>query len=206
LVGGFEKRIGGIEEPRQEVLETVLRHQDATAWLEGDVLEAEEEEQRISQEWIVEREMSEVQIRALVMPWSRRSEEDYRFRRSLLTALAVTLLLALVIPQVEIPIFEPELQPVDVSDRVARLMMKPEPLPVRAPEPKPVVAEQKIQEPEKTVPEPAKPKEGQGKGKTEGPGEGPAKGLLAFKEQLSGIKVNQQLARLGADARVTNQG
>ena len=206
LVDGFEKRIGEIEERRQEVLETVLREQDDTAWLEGDVLEAEEEERRISQEWIVEREMSEVPIRALVMPWSRRSEEDYRFRRSLLTALAVTLLFALVIPQVEIPIFEPDLQPVDVSDRVARLLMKPKPLPVRAPEPVPVLAEQKIQEPEKTVPELAKPKEGQGKGVTEGPGEGPAKGLLAFKEQLSGIKVNQQIARLGADARVTNQG
>src|SRR5262249_58081917 len=35
---------------------------------------------------------------------------------------------------------------------------------------------------------------------------GPAKGLLAFREQLAGIKVNQQLARLGADAHVTNAG
>jgi outer membrane biosynthesis protein TonB len=206
LVDGFEKRIGEIEERRQEVLEAVLRQQDDADGIEDDVLDAEEEERRIQQEWIVEREMSEVPIRALVMPWSRRSDEDYRFRKSLLSALAVTLLLALVIPWIEIPIFEPDQAPIDVSDRVVKLMMKPKPLPERAPEPTPVVAEQKIQEPEKTVPEPAKPKEGVGKGKTEGPAEGPAKGLLAFKEQLAGVKVNPQLARLGADARVTNAG
>jgi outer membrane biosynthesis protein TonB len=120
--------------------------------------------------------------------------------------MLITLLFAIVIPRIELPMFEPDPMAIDVSDRVVRLMMKPKPLPVRAPEPTPMVAEQKIQEPEKTVPEPAKPKEGQGKGKTEGPGEGPAKGLLAFREQLSGIKVNQQLARLGADARVTTAG
>ena len=44
LVDGFEKRIGEIEERRQEVLEAVLRQQDDTDWLEDDVLEAEEEE------------------------------------------------------------------------------------------------------------------------------------------------------------------
>src|SRR2546428_12452938 len=36
LVEGFEKRIGEIEERRQEALEAVLRQQDDTEWLEGD--------------------------------------------------------------------------------------------------------------------------------------------------------------------------
>jgi hypothetical protein len=206
LVEGFEKRIGEIEDRRHEVLEAVLRQQEDTDWIEGDVLDAEEEERRILHEWIVEREVNELPPRVLVMPWSRRGEEDYRFRKSLGTAMAITLLFAFVIPQIEIPIFEPELKPIDVSDRVAKLLMKPKPLPERAPEPKQEVAQQQKQEPEKTVPEPAKPREGAGKGKTEGPGQGPAKGLLAFKEQLAGISVNPQLARLGADAHVTNAG
>src|SRR5262245_37447599 len=205
LVEGFEKRIGEIEERRHAVYEEVLQQQDDTDWIEGDVLEAEEEELKRQQEWIVEREMSELPIRAMVMPWSRRSEEDYRFRKSLATAMLITLLFALVIPQIEIPIFEPEALPA-VPERVVKLMTKPKPLPPRAPEPKPMVAAQKVQKPEKTVPEPAKPKEGPGTGKAEGPGVGPAKGLLAFREQISGIKVNQQIARLGAEAHVTNAG
>jgi hypothetical protein len=56
------------------------------------------------------------------------------------------------------------------------------------------------------VPAASKPKVGATKGAGEGPAEGPGKGLLAFKEQLAGIKVNQQLARLGADARLSNTG
>jgi hypothetical protein len=202
LVEGFEKRIGEIEERRQAVFDAVLRQQDDADWLEGDLLEAEEAEQEREREWIIEREISELPLRAPVMPWSRRSEEDYRFRESLGTALAITLLFAMVIPRIELPIFEPEPVPVDVSDRVVRLMARP--LPPRAPEPVPQLAEQKI--PEKTVPEPAVPKQGPGKGKTEGPSEGPGKGLLAFREQLSGIKVNPQLARLGAEARITTAG
>src|SRR5262245_44250375 len=74
LVEGFEKRIGEIEERRQEVLEEVLRQQDDADWLEGDVLDAEDEEQRRQWEWEIEREISELPIRSLVMPWSRRSE------------------------------------------------------------------------------------------------------------------------------------
>src|SRR5262249_36468141 len=205
LVEGFEKRIGEIEERRQEVLERVLQQQDDTDWLEGDVLEAEDEARQRELEWIVEREASEVPARVLVMPWSRRSEEDYRFRKDLLSTLAATLLLALVIPRIEIPLLQPHRAPAP-PDRGVRLVPQQRPRPPRAPEPKPELAEQKPQPAEKLVPENAKPREGPGKGKTEGPGVGPAKGLLAFREQLAGIKVNQQLARLGADAHVTNAG
>jgi hypothetical protein len=206
LVEGFEKRIGEIEDRRQEVLDAVLRQQDDTDGLEGDVIEAEEAERRREHEWLIEREINDLPIRDLVMAWSRRTQEDSRFRKWVANTLLIMLLFAFVIPQIEIPIFEPEPAPLDLSDRTAKLMMKPKPLPVQAPVPVPQIAEQKIQEPEKTVPELAKPKEGKGKGVTEGPAQGPAKGLLAFKEQIAGVKVDQQIARLGAEARVTNAG
>src|SRR5262249_57027330 len=80
LVEGFEKRIGEIEERRQEVLERVLQQQDDTDWLEGDVLEAEDEARQRELEWIVEREASEGPARVLVMPRARPSEEGYRVR------------------------------------------------------------------------------------------------------------------------------
>ncbi len=203
-VEGFEKRIGEIEERRQAVLEELARQQDDTDWLAGDVREAQDEAERRNQEWIVEREISDLPFRALVMPWTRGGEADERFRRSVRTALAITLLLALLIPWVELPLFTPDEAPVDVSDRVVKLMAQARPLPPPPPrEEAPQLAEQKPVE--EIVPE-SQPKAGAGAGPTEGPGEGPAKGLLAFKEQLSGIKVNQQLARLGADARVSTAG
>jgi hypothetical protein len=201
-VAGFEKQIEEIEERRQIALEAVLRQQEDTDWIAGDVLVAELEEAERAREWLVEREIDDLPPHPVMMPWTRGGEDDARFRKSAWTHLAIMLLLALVIPQVEIPIFE--LEPAsELPERVVRLVQKPLPPPPKEvapeiPEQKPIVAE-------KPVAEPAK-KTGAGKGPGEGPSEGPGKGLLAFKEQLAGIKVNQQLARLGAEARVTNAG
>ena len=201
-VAGFEKQIEEIEERRQVALEAVLRQQEDTDWIAGDVLEAELEEEERAREWVVEREIDDLPPHPVMMPWTRGGEDDARFRKSAWTHLAIMLLLALVIPQVEIPIFEAE--PAEaLPERVVRLVQKPLPPPPKevtpqVPEVKPIVAE-------KPVTEPAK-KTGAGKGPGEGPSQGPGKGLLAFKEQLAGIKVNQQLARLGAEARVTNAG
>ncbi len=203
-VAGFEKRIDEIEERRQEVLEEVLRQQDAADWIADDVREAQEQELRRLEEWEVDRNPSELPYHPIVMPWSRGDEADQRFRKNMGTNLAITLLLMLVIPLVEIPLLEPDALP-PLPDNVVRLMTKARPLP---PPPPPVqqVPDEKKLIADETVPEPAKKDTGPGKGKTEGPSEGPAKGLLAFKEQLSGIKVNQQLARLGAAANLTNAG
>ena len=202
LVAGFEKQIDEIEERRQIALEAVLRQQQDTDWIAGDVLEAQDEEEKRALEWVVERDISDLPARPMMMPWTRGGEDDARFRKSAWTHLAIMLLLALVIPHVEIPIFEPE--PAEaLPERVVTLVQKkalppPKEVTPEIPEQKPIVAE-------KTVEEPAK-KTGAGKGPGEGPSQGPGKGLLAFKEQLAGIKVNQQLARLGAEARVTNAG
>jgi hypothetical protein len=202
LVEGFEKEIGEVEERRQVALEAVLRKQEDTDWIADDVLDAQREEEERAQEWLIEREVGELPMRAAVMPWTRGSEEDARFRKQAWSHVAILLLLALIIPRIEIPIFEPDEAPA-IPDRVVTLMSKPKPVAPppevvpQVPEEKPIVAKQVV--------EPAK-KTGPSKGPGEGPSEGPGKGLLAFKEQLSGIKVNQQLARLGADAHVTNAG
>ena len=67
----FQKRVNEIEDRRQEVLEVIDRQQAETDLLEGDVFEAQEEEERRQQEWIIEREMSALPARALIMPWTR---------------------------------------------------------------------------------------------------------------------------------------
>jgi hypothetical protein len=203
LVAGFDKQIGEIEERRQVALEAVLRKQEDTDWIADDVLEAQRAEEERASEWAIEREVGELPMRAAVMPWTRGSEEDARFRKQAWSHVAILLLLALLIPQIEIPIFEPDEVPAQ-PERVVTLIQKQKPLPP-PPEVKPAVPEEKPLLAEKPVEEPAK-KTGAGKGPSEGPSEGPGKGLLAFKEQLAGIKVNQQLARLGAEAHVTNAG
>ena len=201
-VEGFEKDVAEIEERRQIALEAVLRQQEDTDWIADDALEAQEEELRRSEDWEIEREVVDLPMLAAVMPWTRGSEEDARFRKQAWTHIAILLLLALIIPRIEIPIFEPDEVPA-VPDRVVTLISKPKPV-APAPEVVPQVPDEKPIVAKEEAP-PAK-KSGPSKGPGEGPSEGPGKGLLAFKEQLSGIKVNQQIARLGAEARVTNAG
>jgi hypothetical protein len=204
-VAGFQKRLGEIEERRQVVFEEVMRQQDDTDWIQGDVYEAEEEARQRAEEWTVEREISALPLRDVIMPWARGGEDDERFRKSVGTALAISLLLAIVIPQIELPVFEPDPE-LALPDRVVRLMAEKRPLPPPPPrEETPLVPDTK-KIAEESVPAASKPKVGPSKGAGEGPAEGPGKGLLAFKEQLAGIKVNQQLARLGADARLSNAG
>jgi len=153
---GFSKRIGEIDERRETVLEEIQRQQNETDAIEYDVFEAEEEEERLRQEWVIEREISELPARDVVMPWARNGEEDDRFRKSLRAMLLSSLIFAVVVPQIELPLLTQEEQ-VEVPERVVRLMMQ-RPLPPRPrqeptlqpPEEKPQVAE--------TAPErPAKP-------------------------------------------------
>ncbi len=205
---GFAKRMSEIDDRREAVLEEIQREQDHTDLIEGDVLEAEEEEEKRRREWIIEREIGELPARELVMPWTRGGEDDKRFRRSLGAALLSSLIFAVVVPQIELPMVMPDEERIEVPERVVRLMMKARPLPPppRA-EATPQPAEEKPQVAQETAPEPpVKPKTGPGKGAGEGPGVGPGKGILAFREQLSGIKLNAQLARLGSQARVSTAG
>jgi hypothetical protein len=199
-VDAFEKQIGEIEERRQALLEEVERQQRATEWIEDDVFELQQREEQRKLEWIPEREMGALPFHELVMPWTRRGEEDDRFRKTLATSLLIALLLALLVPWINLPL--PELQegPIEVPERLARLIVEPRPLP-----PPPV---QKEKAPEatpskevaETPPQTSKQKPNQGPG--EGPGTGPGKGILAFRDALSGFAQNQALSRLGAQAHI----
>ena len=203
-VEGFQKRLAEIEERREAVLDALDQQQYTTDLLAEDVLEAQEERERHLQEWIIEREISEVAWRELIMPWARGGEEDRRYRRSLTAALLACLLVALIVPLIHPPLPDPSEQTADVPDRVVRLMMKSRPLPpapVREEAPPPQLAEQKPAE--ETAPQAsAKPKEGPG----QGPDKGPDKGLLAFREKFSSFTETQNVARLGSRARISNSG
>jgi hypothetical protein len=200
-VDQFQKRLSEIEERREALLQEIDQHQHGAWFLENEILEAQEQAEARNQEWSVEREISALPTRQLVMPWMRIGEEDERFRKSAIVALLWSLMFALWAPLIQLPIPEREL-PSDVPERFTRLIMER-----REPPP----AESLISEPEPPKPElatetpaeqTARPKEGPGVG----PGEGPGKGILAFREKISGFAENQAIARLGSQARISSPG
>ncbi len=208
-VDRFRKRLGEIEERREEIYEGVQRAQEHTDLLEEDLFDVQVQEERRKQEWVIEREIGAFPIRQLVMPWTRGGEDDQRFRKSLAVALLYGLLLALWIPQIHLPLSVLGEEAIEVPDRLARLIMEARPLPPppatrEAPKPEQQVPDEPLAE-EKAPPQ-TTPKQGPGKGPGEGPGTGPGKGILAFREKFSGFRENQALARLGSRAHVSNPG
>jgi hypothetical protein len=209
LVDVFQKRVDEIEDRREAVLETIQRQEHESELLDYELFEAQEEQRRLDEEWIVEREISAPPPREMIMPWTRGGEDDERFRKSLATSLLTSLVLALLVAMIELPLRGPD-ETVEVPERVVRLMMEARPLPPRVreearPQPQEKLAQEK---PEQALPQaPPKPRtEGPGKGSGEGPETGPGKGLLAFREKLAGAVEVQAIARLGSQARISGSG
>lgn len=206
LVEVFDRQVREIEERRHGIVEELKRQQGTTESLEDDLFEAQEEEERRQQEWIIEREISQLPARQVRMPWTRGGEDDKRFRKSLLSALALCLLFAFIAPYIKIPLLSltPEEQ---VPERVVRLMMKARqqpPLPPREakkPEPQAKPTEQKPTEAVQQKPVPSNQQNPQNE--RDQPSEEP-QGILAFREKFAALKEDTTVARLGAKARIDN--
>jgi hypothetical protein len=207
----FGKRLSEIEDRRQSVLEEIQQQEEVAGLLEDDVFEVERQEEERKLEWIIEREMTGLPGRELVMPWRRGGEDDERLRRSLAVSLLLGLLLGVLIPQIDLPLPEPG-EPIEVPERLTRLIQQARPLPP-APtreetrsepvEPPPEEAPRLAEAPPE---QPTRPREGPGQGSGEGPAKGPGKGILAFREKFSGIADLDPSARLGSRARISSAG
>jgi hypothetical protein len=199
-VTAFEGHVGDLEARRQTTRERIDMEQYRLGLIEDDLFEAQEDEERLRQEWLVEREISGLHSRPLTMPWTWGGEDDRRFQKSLLGALAVCLLVALVVFLIRLP----ELRTLEAAlpEQVLHITMAlprpPRVLPPPPP-PKPIVQKtvvnptpQKSQQP--PTEEPVKPAAEEPK---------PA-GLLAFKQRLSALAQTQVDPALGAQAHINN--
>jgi hypothetical protein len=193
-VEAFQGRLNQIEGRRQAALGEIQRQQEATELLEDDLFEAKLQEERRKLDWVVEREIAPLPARASIMPWTRGGEDDQRFRKTLAAALLVGLLLGLLLPLIDLPLPE-AWEPIEVPDRLARLIREERPLPPPPParqepnletvEPDPQVAEE--------VPPQQAPKQEAG-----------SKGILAFRERFSGLAQSASATRLGSQARISS--
>ncbi len=102
----FQKRLTGIEDRRNALLKEIELQQGRAYLLEDDVFEAQEEEERRKQEWIIEREIGALASREAIMPWARSGEDDRRFRKTLTATLLICLLFALIVPLIDLPLHE----------------------------------------------------------------------------------------------------
>ena len=146
-INEFGETFFKVEERRDAIMQRIGSQNYTLDCLHYELRDAMEREESRRNEWVVEREADDLPPHEMVMPWQRGQEEDQRYRKSLGSSLATSILLGVLIASVAIPIPE-KTKEIELPERMAKLVQQqlPPPKPVAEP-----VAEEQIPEPEPEV-------------------------------------------------------
>jgi hypothetical protein len=195
----FHERVGEIEGRRRKLVQEMNEQHGQTELLEDDAFEAQEEEERRRNEWIVERELETLRSHPSMMAWARGGEDDKRFRKTLGMALLVGLLFAVIVPFIKVPLRALQEQAEPLAKHDVIVMLPKEALPPPPPLPKP--QEKLVQQKPIEMPQPtAAPDEQQPQAEEQAQDQG----ILAFREKLESIKETPVVASLGAKAQINS--
>lgn len=217
-IDDYNAQLRKIEDRRQSIISEIDGQYEIIGYLDDDLLDVLEEEESRKAEWLVETETRALPYRALIMPWTRGGEEDRRFQRSLAISLLYSVLIALLLRLVDLPIpLRAEL--IEVPERVAQLIRQeqelPPPQPVaeeplpeeeEPPEPDPEEPLLADEQPPEIVPEPVEVPLTAEEQRQAAREQVQTKGILAFRESFSNRAQNRPSAQLGSQARIGNAG
>ncbi len=167
---------------------------------ESAVLEEVAEE--VKYEFVIEREMTQLPFRPMVMPWQSEGEDERRFRRIVAICLLIGLVLGYLIPLWDIPIPD-KVEPIKVPERMAQLMLERKP-PPPPPPPKPVNKTQEETPKEKHPKKATEPKTEKARVARK---RAERAGLMAFKKDFSELMNSGPVdKKLGAQASISSLG
>lgn len=192
----FERGIKTVTDKRENIVSQISSKKAAIAFLLDEIEELREREEESKDLYVIEREIKQLPVRVMVMPWTKKDEDEKRYRKILLLCLLICIFVTLVIPQIKLAIPErPEDQP--IPDRFAKLIKKQPP---PKPKPKPKPKEAKPEKPEKTEKKPTKTERQNARKRVA------HKGVLAFRNNLANLLKDEPEAKLGASANLNNKG
>lgn len=222
-VADFEEETRGVVEKQQSVQVQINQCLDELYILDEEVRDAYDRDERRSEEFIVEREMSSIPYRAAVMPWTREAESERRLRRAILGALFISLVFGALIPLINVPIPDRSITVAQIPKRLVQLVKKelpkpaPVPKPEARPEPKPEQVEEETKqakkEPKPQAEEPKTAKQPEDKPTRMAANDGGAAaardraervGILKFKNAFKDLMNEAPVARLGTEASLGN--
>lgn len=201
-VATYQQKIIAVAQSRSALQDNIQNQADRIFSLNHHLAEVQEEEEAESEqhEFEIERTAHTVAYRTLVMPWSAQGDDERRYRKILFVFFILALALGLLMPQWKL--LPPEREAVQIPDRLAQFIKKKqvkpaEPKPLEKKKESPEKKEEKI--PNKEIP-PTSPETRQARAKAE------TRGVLAFKNNLAGLVQDASPAKLGANARISNNG
>ena len=208
-ISAYFSNIKRVEQKRQSILDNINSQNRVLDDLHYDLDEILEQQEERENEWLLEREPTELPYRAQVMPWSRGYEEDQRFQRSLGISFAASIAIAVLLGSIAIPIVQRELIP-ELPERVAKLVREERALPPPPPpEPEPILPDERL-DPELAENQPPQfePVESQVAEASEPSVKEKIRtaGILAFRDSFARRANLRPTAQLGSQARISRAG
>jgi hypothetical protein len=202
-VARFEGEISGILEKQESLQEQINQCLDELDILYEEVRDAYDREEQRKEEFVIEREISPVPYRAMIMPWTKEAESENRFHRAVLVALLICFVFISIIPQIKVPIPDRSVEVVEIPERLVKLVKK-EPIPIPRPRPE----QQKPDKPTKgkgPTPEPSKVPAGDDKEVMAARKKAERVGVLAFKGAFEDLLDETPVAKIGTEARLSKE-
>ncbi len=219
-VACLEREIRDILEKQASLRQQINQCLDELDGLYAEVGNAYDREERRTEEFAVEREVSSVPSRRIIMPWTDEAESRKRLRRAVLVAILLCLFFGSLIPMIKVPIPDRSVAVAQIPKRLVELV-KEEPfrparkkVPKRLPERlarKEAVREETPQAPQKQqsvaqTPEASQPKAPGGGGTPAAARKkAEAVGVLAFKDAFKDLMKETPVAKLGTEARLSRE-
>jgi hypothetical protein len=213
-IDAFGAEIVRVEERRESIVDKIGNQNNSLDYLHYDLQDLIEEEEARSSEWLLERETSELQNRAQVMPWARGAEEDQRLRRSLATSLAASFAIALLASVIALPLVERS-EEIKLPERIAKLVRQERALPPPPPVQEPIIPDEELPEPEpelaeeqpsETLPESTEEPVLANVEQPDTREQVKSKGILAFRDSFASRADLRPNVELGSQARVRSAG
>ncbi len=202
-IARFDEEIRGTLEKQANLKAQGNQRLEELDFLHDGICNAHARDERREDEFLIEREFSPVPHHQSVMPWNHDGESDRRYRRALIIAMLLSLLLSTVILLVTVPLLvRPAV--VEIPERLAMLVRKEhkKPEPVKKPkEEKKVEKKQTDKVQEKPTPERPKATTAE---QMVAPRKTENTGVLAFKDSFKDLIHETSVARLGTEARLSN--
>jgi outer membrane biosynthesis protein TonB len=210
-VARFDGEIGGILEKQASLQGQINQCLDELDILHEEVRDAYDREERRKEEFVIEREVSSVPYREMIMPWASEAESERRFRRTVLVALFLCFVLGAPILLIKVPIPDRSVAVAKIPERLVELVKKemPKPAPARK------STSKELSDNSKQAKKETKPRPDQQKPEPEpepvagGGGGAPAArkaedvGVLKFKNAFKDLMKEIPVARIGTEARLS---
>ena len=223
LVAGFEGEISGILKKQEALTEQINQSLSELDILGEEVHEAYDREERRQEEFVIEREISPVPYRTMIMPWTKEAESERRLRNAVLVALLICFVFGAPVPLIKVPIPDRAVTVVEIPKRLVKLVKKEPPRVAAIPKPEPKQVKEEPPKPkEEPKPKTEKKKQADKKPKVvepppkqtkvadSGGGKEAARkkaenvGVLAFKDAFADLMKETPVAKIGTDTLLRN--